>query len=134
VEVLGLNNKVYKWNPVNTARDFSSCSSYHVRARKVIKEVYPFDIILEEVDLPGTNVNSSSQLRADFFIPKRKLMFEVHGEQHYEYNSLFHSSDADLKKGQAKDKNKRRWCELNKITYIELPYNEDDEQWQKRMP
>lgn len=134
MEVIGLNNKIYKWNPVNSSRDFSSCSSYHERARKIIKEVYPFDIILEEVDLPGTNVGTSVQLRADFYVPKRKIIIEVHGEQHYEYNSMFHASDADFKKGQAKDKNKRRWCEMNKISYIELPYNEDDEQWRKRMP
>jgi hypothetical protein len=133
MEVIGLNNKSYKWNPLNNKRVYSSCSTYHEKARKLIKELYPFDIIIEEVDLPGTSTASNATLRADFFIPKAMMLIEVHGEQHYTFSSIFHGNEAEFKRSKLKDDNKRRWCMLNNIKYVELPYNESEEEWQKRI-
>lgn len=71
--------------------------------------------ICEEVLLPG-----SGNLEADFYIPKYKLLIEVHGGQHYKPNKHFFSSMGDFKKAQTRDRKKRLWCELNDITYVEL--------------
>ena len=36
-------------------------------------------------------------------------------------------------KAQKRDKEKIEWCELNCIKYIELPFNENTEEWTKRI-
>lgn len=133
MEIKGLDNKIYKWNPLNSKRIFSSSSSYHANAKNLLKRLYPFDIILEEVDLPGTKNRVHNELRADFFIPKQKLLVEVHGEQHYTFSAHFHGDEAEFQRSQLKDSNKRKWCMLNNIEYVELPFNESEEQWQKRL-
>ena len=32
-----------------------------------------------------------------------------------------------------RDKDKQEWCNINKIEYIELPYNESLQEWKKRI-
>lgn len=133
MQILGLDGKIYKWNPLNDKRIFSSTSSYHNRAKALIKEVYPYDRIIEEVDLPGTKTAKNGILRADFFIPTHKKLIEVHGEQHYEFNSFHYESKADFRRAKNRDLTKIKWCEQNNITYIELPYDEDDDEWRNRI-
>lgn len=133
MDIVGLDSKIYKWNPINSEGDFTSCSSYHSSARVIIKQVFPFDIILEEVSLPGTRTRAHDSLRADFYLPKRKIMIEIHGEQHYKQNSMFHADESEFKIGQLKDRNKRLWCEQNNINYVELPYNHTKKQWENAL-
>ena len=76
MEIKGLDGKIYKWNPLNSKRVFSSNSSYHDRARNVLKSIFKFDTILEEVDLPGSKTRINDTLRADFFVPKSKIIVE----------------------------------------------------------
>ena len=44
---------------------------------------------------------------------------------------LFLSTQINTKKD--RDREKREWCELNSIEYIELPYNEKENQWVERI-
>ena len=65
-------------------------SNLHLTARKLLKELFPYDTILEEVPLPGSNKPSRpSKLFADFFVPAYNLIVEVHGRQHFEFVSFF---------------------------------------------
>lgn len=106
--------------------DIRCRSSYHLLAREVIKECFT-DPLYEEVHVPGEN------FYLDFFIPSRKIVVEVHGEQHYEFNSFFHKTKLDFLKQKTSDKNKRSFCEYNGFSYVEFPYNESKEQWTKRL-
>ena len=36
-------------------------------------------------------------------------------------------------KAQKRDLEKKEWCDLNSIKYIELPYNETLDQWGERL-
>lgn len=110
-----------------------NASSLHVRARHILKKLFPFDRFYEEVTLPGSSTINNGTLYADFLAVKKKMCVETHGAQHYEYSSLFHKNEQDLKTGQNRDKTKREWCELNGFTLVELPYNEDDQQWINRI-
>lgn len=107
-------------------------SDLHLRARKLIKEMFPCDRILEEVTLPGSKKNGSI-LYSDFLIPSQNIMIEVHGEQHYKFIAHFHHTIAGFRQSKLRDNDKREWCELNEILLIELPFNEDDKQWRKRI-
>tara|TARA_R110002051_G_scaffold321822_2_gene410572 strand:+ start:108 stop:518 length:411 start_codon:yes stop_codon:yes gene_type:complete len=130
MKITGLDGKTHIWNLTNyvpSKDDNKPCSQYHVRARSLLTEEFPCDRILEEVGLPGCG------LFADFYIPKRKLMIEVHGSQHYEFNSFFFKSKADFYKAQARDRQKANWANINNITYIELPYTESDNEWRARI-
>ncbi len=103
-------------------------SELHIRARKILKSLFPCDKILEEVTLPGSKKNGSV-LYADFFIPSRSLMVEVHGKQHYEYIPFFHGSKLGFVKSKLRDNDKKEWCDINNIELVELPYNLTDEEW-----
>jgi hypothetical protein len=82
---------------------------------------------MEEVPLPGT------PLRFDFYLPHYEVAVEVHGEQHYSYSSFFHGTQWDFIQAKRNDRMKKEWCELNGITLIELPYNESEKEWEKRL-
>ena len=110
----------------NSRRD--NKSSHHIRARELLSELFPYQRIYEEVTLPGSKTISTGLLYADFLIPNKYIIVEVHGKQHYEYCSHFHKTKADFMKSRKRDKKKIEWCELNDFTIIVLPYNKED-QW-----
>ena len=86
--------------------------------------------VMEEVLVPLTRYEKGY---FDFYINTLKLVVEVHGQQHYKFNSLFHSSAQDFVNQKKKDRRKQEWCEYNNITYVELPYNEDTDKWKLRI-
>jgi len=132
--IRGLDGKKYAWNPSNCEAETDKRSKLHIKAKEVLKEKYPFDRILEEVSLPGTkNDYRKSTLRADFFLPNRKLIVEVHGEQHHKFNSFFFRNKLEFYKAKARDSDKKNWCEINSIDLIELNYNEDIDEWRGKI-
>ncbi len=112
--------------------DSRSKSSLHLRARAIIKLMFPCDSILEEVTLPGSRKNGSV-LYCDFLLPSKHFMIEVQGEQHYKFNEFFHKDKWAFLKAKKRDDDKREWCELNSLQLIELPYNESDDDWRQRI-
>lgn len=129
MEVSGFDGKKYKINFIGkTCNKTENRSNLHVKARNLLKELFPFDRLFEEVMLPG-----SRGLFADFFLPTRRLIVEVHGQQHYEYTNFFYKTKMDFVHAKQRDKNKIAWCELNSIDIIILPYNESEEQWKARL-
>ena len=105
-------------------------SSYHIQARKLLKTIYPTMQILEEIPI---NPRKSETLYLDFYIPLIKKCVEVHGEQHYKFTPYYHSNKLAFLKSQKRDKDKLEWCQINGIQYIELPYNLDINEWEKRI-
>jgi hypothetical protein len=100
-------------------------SDLHLRARAILRSMYPTQRVLEEVSLPGTG------LKADFYVPRLKMIVETHGEQHYKYVPHFHGSIEGMMLARANDSKKKDWCDLNNITYIELPFDKTDDQWKE---
>jgi hypothetical protein len=107
-----------------------SKSSYHLQARSLISSVHPTLQILEEVGIP---VRKGQTLYMDFYLPLIKTCIEVHGEQHYRFVSHYHGNIMSFLKSQQKDKDKKEWCSINNIRYIELPHNENIAQWTERL-
>ena len=128
MKIIGLDNKEYSWNlSLYVKNQRRGCSDYHKRARNLLKQIFPFDQILEEVPIPSTS------LFADFFIPKQMKMVEVQGEQHTNYTPFFHKDKRNFGKAKLRDKTKKEWCELNGIELIELSYAESDIEWQEKI-
>ena len=133
MKIRDLNNDIHKWNLqgyVVRANEQRPRSKLHLAARNILVEMFPTVQVLEEVLIPITR-NERGYL--DFYINTIKLAIEVHGQQHYEFNSLFHTSAQDFANQKKKDRRKKEWCEYNNITYVELPYNESEEEWKSRI-
>lgn len=105
-------------------------SSLHLTARNLIKECFPTLQVLEEVQIP---LRKAQMLVLDFYLPLNKKCIEIHGKQHYEFSRFYHKDRMGFLKHRKRDKEKQEWCENNGIEYIELPYNENVEQWKKRI-
>jgi very-short-patch-repair endonuclease len=132
--IIGLDGKEYSWIPSNNIVDTEKRSELHNKAKYLLKEKYPNDRILEELVLPGTKTdNRKSVLKADFFIPVRSIIIEVHGQQHTEFNNFFFKNKMEFYKAQARDRDKKHWCELNNFELIELFHNESIEDWRHKI-
>jgi len=132
--IVGLDGKEHSWIPSNNIVETQKRSGLHNKAKVLLKEKYPNDRILEELVLPGTKTdNRKSVLKADFFIPVRGLIVEVHGEQHKEFNNFFFANKMEFYKAQARDRDKKTWCELNSFTLLELFHDETIEQWKEKI-
>lgn len=128
MKVIGIDNKEYSLNLTKyVGKQRNKCSEYHKNAREILKTKFPFDQILEEVLLPST------QLYADFFIPKRQLIVEVQGEQHSNFVPYYHKDKQAFGKAKRRDKVKLEWCEINNITLVEFSYDETPDVWIKKL-
>lgn len=128
--VFGLDGKEHKWNPKSGG---GKRSKLHTKAKQLLDELFPHDRVLEEVSLPGTRTGKNSILRADLFVPNRNLIVEVHGQQHFKFNKFHFKDKLSFFRAQARDRKKSEWCEVNEIRFIEFNYNEDIDEWRRKI-
>ncbi len=130
--IINLDGEQYNWKAKGRSANniVRPCSNLHKKARILLQEIYPLELILEEVLIPITN---SVNLYLDFYIPSLKLSIEVNGKQHYFYTPYFHKSKLNFLKAKVKDKQKVEFCKLNNITLIHLKYNEDINEWKRKI-
>lgn len=89
---------------------------------KKLEELYPYDEVLEEFTIPG------SQLRCDFFLPKRKLVVEVGSDLHQEFTPFFHgdkTTSTKFSRQVGRDMQKHSWCEINEFKLVDVLSEED---------
>ena len=83
----------------------------------------------EEYIFPDLKSSSGRPLRFDFVVfdddGKIDFLIEYQGKQHYEASSKF-GGKRGLYQQQFNDNKKRRFCALNDIKLIEIPYYEED--------
>ena len=133
MKIRNLDGDIHNWNlsgHVVRANDSRPRSKLHLLARDILVDIFPTVQILEEVAVPITR---REKLFFDFYINTIKMVVEVHGEQHYKFNPLFHTCAQDFANQKQRDFKKREWCEYNNITYVELPYKEREEEWRERI-
>ncbi len=92
-------------------------STLHCQALSLLQELFPTQLILEEVYLPN------SRLHLDFYLPIEKIAIEVQGSQHYKFSNHFYSNRLQFLKAQVRDKQKKVWCDENKIRLVELSFD-----------
>lgn len=134
MKILGLDGNTYKWNPSSSEAAGGQRSSLHLKAHELLSEMFTHDRILEEISLVGTKTEQRrGALRVDLFIPNRNLVVEVHGEQHYKFNAFFFKNKLSFYRAKARDGDKKEWCRLNSITLVEFNYNEDIDEWRRKI-
>lgn len=112
------------------AQEYRPRSQYHINARELLKDIFPTVHILEEVPV---RLRTNSNAFIDFFVNQFKIVVEVHGQQHYKFNAMFHNSLQDFIKQKKRDSDLIEWCAINNLTYIELKYDESIEEWKKKI-
>lgn len=131
MNIVTLDGDTKKWSLLGTiSKNQQNKSSLHIKARDLLVELFPTLQILEEVP---ASIRKSEMLYLDFYLPLKKYCIEVHGEQHYKLVSFYHQNLIGFLKSKKRDNDKKEWCELNSIKYIELPYNEDEKKWRERI-
>lgn len=131
MNVYDLDDNMYAWNLVGHKPNLNiKKSSLHLRARNIIVTTYPTLQILEEVPI---KTHKSDTLYLDFYIPLKRMCIETHGEQHYKFVAHYHGNALGFLRHRKRDFEKQEWCDKNGIIYIEFPFDESDEQWQKRL-
>ena len=131
MQVKDLDGNIYNWQLIGNISHGSiqNKSSLHLEARNLIHECFPTLQVLEEVPVA---VRRSETLYLDFYLPLVRKCIEVHGEQHYKFNKFFHNTALGFIKHKKRDLDKKEWCELNGIVYIELPFDDMDS-WKSRI-
>lgn len=131
MKIIGLDQKEYSLNLVKYNKPRDNCSTLHSRARILLHNLFPYDIIFEEIVLPG--IKSEIAIRPlilDFYINSPKLAVEVQGQQHYQHVQFFHTNKLEFFRSRKLDSLKKQWCQLNNIKLVELPYNLSDNEWE----
>jgi hypothetical protein len=96
--------------------------------------MFPYDVVGEELVIPGVKTEINNRpLLLDFYIHSLRLALEIQGQQHSEFVSFFHGNKLEFFRAKRLDGLKRKWCELNHITLLELLYNESDQDWENRI-
>lgn len=84
----------------------------------------------EEYSFEGLNSSNGRPLRFDFAVfnddGELDFLIEYQGKQHYEASSKF-GGKRGLYQQQFNDNKKRRFCVLNHIKLIEIPYTDEDQ-------
>lgn len=118
MKLKGLDDKYHNVNIGQNTYPMKSedaCKSkIQYRCGQLIKSRFPGEVILEEFSIPG------GRLYLDFFLPRLKLAFEIHGEQHDTFNGFFHGNIQGFHKSKTRDSNKSYWCKVNGIRLYEI--------------
>lgn len=131
MKTLGLDGQYHIWNPAQRfGKERSKVSEPHKNARELLKEIYPMTVILEEVPLP---IQRGQTLFADFYIASQKLIIEVNGEQHDEFNSFYYKNRTAFTKAKKRDVTKQDWCDLNNLSLIVLDSKESLDEWRAKI-
>lgn len=130
MKVIGLDGRQHTFPPTGHVPDLDELrkrSAPHLKARAFIKSLYGTMRLLEEVQIPG------ALLYLDFYLPAKKIAFEVQGRQHTQFVQHFHGTQEGFIASQSRDRRKREWCEENNIRLIELPDKENEDEWYDRI-
>lgn len=80
----------------------------------------------QEVSFKNLNGSHGKPLRFDFAIYNKQGKFlaclEVDGQQHFQFTPYFHKSKADFRRQLEWDCKKNKFCLLNNIPLIRIPY------------
>jgi len=122
VEVKKLNsNKVVKI-PASKLRidwDGECRSNFQYEVKQWLRRYWLCDRCSEEYRIPG------SKLYLDLVNWSKRVIVEVNGSQHHDFNEFFHAGNRSNFLAQLqRDAKKKEWAEDNKLTLVEI-YQDD---------
>lgn len=104
-------------------RTRDKCKSYRQwQVGEIIAELWPHHLVLEEFSVPGEG------MFLDFFMPRKRYVIEVNGEQHYKYNEFFHGTREAFLAQKERDRRKELWCATNMLWICYIRPKDSEEQ------
>jgi hypothetical protein len=95
-------------------------SKFEENIGRLLGEAFPRATIFSQHSIKY----EGEQLFVDFFIPSMNIAIECQGEQHYKFVPHFHKDDEGYKSHIKRDVAKRGWARKNKVTLVEIPFND----------
>ena len=120
MKIIGLDGKKYNWKFKEEKIDDENRSKPHLFCRKILHELYPYDVILEEILIPNTD------LTFDFIVPLRHICVEIQGQQHYKFTPYFHKNLDGFQKSKIRDGQKVEFAQINNWIFLALNDKEQD--------
>ena len=114
---LNMNN-IYMYTPTTEP---TKDSKGEIECRRFLETIFQVPFPKARPDFLRNPVTSQN-LELDCFNPTLRLGVEYNGQQHYNYTSFFHRNKDAATNQKYRDELKRRMCEENGITLIEVPY------------
>ena len=111
------SNKFVKISPAKLRIDWDGkCrSNFQYEVKQWLRRYWLNDRCSEEFMIPG------AKLFLDLVNWTERVIVEVNGDQHNEYNKFFHNgSSANFLQQLKRDQDKREWAESNKLTFVEI--------------
>lgn len=102
-----LKNCIIDWNS-------ESRSKFQARVKSFLRPYWENNVVFEEFPIVGT------RLTLDFYNANKRIAIEVQGRQHTKYVEFFHSDRINFLHQLKRDRNKERFCELNKIKLVTI--------------
>ena len=137
MKVTGLDGREYSWNPSGSESSSDKRSKLHKEAKELLDILFPYDRILEEVSLVGTNKLLSSFgdnfLNCLLWLCIFFFIFLFFNSLVSKFNKFFFKDKLSFFKAQARDRDKKEWCNLNDIRLIEFNYDEDWNDWRRKI-
>ena len=99
--------------------DAKSRSKVQFTTKKYLQKYWKNHVVFEEFPVLGTRYT------LDFFNANRNIAIEVQGRQHFEYVGHFHNKNkANFLMQLKRDREKRKFCEINDIVLFEITEDE----------
>lgn len=95
-----------------------SKSKFQKEVKRLLLPFWHHHVVFEEFPVYGTRYT------LDFFNANKSIAIEVQGKQHTKFIPYFHRNQFDYLEQLKKDEMKRKFCELNGITLLEI-FEED---------
>lgn len=116
MRVKNLQNEFVNWQIAQYAMNpnSQSKSQFQGRVGRILKGIFPSDVIIEEVPLPEASMS------LDFFVPSMKLAIECDGRQHTEHVKFFHKTQQEFLAQQKRDRDKESWCSINGFRMVRI--------------
>lgn len=114
-------NNIYMYRDDLSPLQNKSESKGEIECRRFLETIFQVPFPKARPDFLKNPVTGNN-LELDCFNPTLKLGVEYNGQQHYSYTSFFHKNVEASTNQKYRDELKRRMCQENGITLIEVPY------------
>lgn len=114
-------DNIYMYRGETLPSENKSESKGEIECRRFLETIFQVPFSKARPDFLKNPVTGNN-LELDCFNQTLKLAVEYNGQQHYSFTSFFHKNVEASTNQKYRDELKRRMCQENGITLIEVPY------------
>lgn len=117
MELISLSGKRKKYRNLNKYRinwDSGTRSKFQSKVKAFLKPFWKLHVVFEEFPIIGT------RMTLDLYNANKRIAIEVQGRQHQQFVKHFHGDLLNFGHQLGRDRDKERFCQMNKITLVEI--------------